>query len=120
MTQKQKEEYVATIWTDPRHPASFAGPVKLYDVIRKERKYKIGLGTISKILSKKKHSLQRPARRNFSRNRVTVSGIAAQWDGALSSMENVLKYNNGIKFLLVLIDIFSRFLVVRPLKNKKV
>jgi hypothetical protein len=44
MTQKQKEEYVAKIWTDPRHPAAFAGSDKLYDVIRKEGKYSIGRG----------------------------------------------------------------------------
>jgi hypothetical protein len=59
MTQNQKEEYVAKIWTDPRHPAAFAGPDKLYDVIRKEGKYNIGLGIIRKILSKKEtYSLQ--------------------------------------------------------------
>ena len=110
MTQKQKEEYVAKIWTDPRHAAAFEGPVKLYDVIRKDGNYKIGLGTIRKILSKKEtYSFQRPARSNFPRNRVIVSGINAQWDGALASMENVSKYNNEIKFLLVLIDIFPYF-----------
>lgn len=120
MTQKQKEEYVAKIWTDPRHAAAFEGPVKLYDVIRKDGNYKIGLGTIRKILSKKEtYSFQRPARSNFPRNRVIVSGINAQWDGALASMENVSKYNNEIEFLLVLIDIFSIYLVVRPLKDEK-
>jgi hypothetical protein len=45
-----------------------------------------------------------------------VSGIDAQWDGDLASMENVSKYNNGIRFLLVLID----YLFVRPGKDKKV
>jgi hypothetical protein len=79
MTQKQKEEYVAKIWTDPRHPAAFAGSDKLYDVIRKEGKYSIGRGTLRKLLSNKEtHSLQKPARRNFLRNRVIVSGIDAQ------------------------------------------
>lgn len=33
--------------------------------------------------------------------------------------ENVSKFNSKIKFLLVLIDIFSRFLIVRPLIDKK-
>jgi len=40
------------------------------------------------------------------RNIVIVSDIDAQWDDDLASMENVSKYNNGIRFLLVLIDIF--------------
>lgn len=50
---------------------------------------------------------------------MVVAGINAQWDGDLASMENISKYNNGIKFLLILIDIFSRFLIVKPLKDKK-
>lgn len=48
-----------------------------------------------------------------------VSGLNAQWDGDLASMENVAEYNDDIKFFLVLIYIFSRFLIVKPLKDKK-
>jgi len=63
--------------------------------------------------------VQKPARRNFHRSTVVVTGIDAQWDGDLASIENIAKYNDGIKFLLILIDIFSRFLIIKPLKNKK-
>ena len=35
------------------------------------------------------------------------------------SVENLFKYNNGYKFILIVIDIFSRFLLVKPLLNKK-
>ena len=120
MTQKQKQDYVTKIWTNPEHPAAFSGPDKLYRVIRNEGKFNIGRGTVKKILGKHEaYSLQKPARRNFVRNRVVVSGIDAQWDGDLASMENISKYNDDVKFLLILIDIFSRFLTVRPLKDKK-
>jgi len=50
---------------------------------------------------------------------VIVSGLNAQWDGDLASMENVAQFNDNVKFLLILIDIFSRFLIVKTLKNKK-
>lgn len=33
-------------------------------------------------------------------------------------MSTLSKYNKGIKFLSVVIDIFSRFFLVQPLKNK--
>ena len=49
---------------------------------------------------------------------MVVSCLNSQWDGDLASMENVAKYNKGIKYLLVLIDIFSRLLLIRPLKDK--
>ena len=65
------------------------------------------------------YSVQKPARRHFRRNRVLVSGMNEQFDGDLASMENVASYNSGIKFLLVLVDVFSRFLIIRSLKDKK-
>ena len=34
-------------------------------------------------------------------------------------MQNVARVNDDVNFLLVLIDIFSRFLIVKPLKDKK-
>lgn len=40
------------------------------------------------------------------------------WDGDLADMNNISKLNNGFKYLLVLIDIFSRYLIMVPLKDK--
>ena len=47
-----------------------------------------------------------------------VEGLSEMTEGDLASMENVSKYNNGIKYLLILIEVFSRFLTVRPLIDK--
>jgi hypothetical protein len=41
------------------------------------------------------------------------------WDGDLADVTNISSQNDGYKFLLVLIDIFSRFLFILPLKNKQ-
>jgi hypothetical protein len=120
MTDKEKRDYVQKIWTDPAHPASFSGPEKVYQIIRKEGRYNIRLGTIKKMLSNKEtYTVQKPARQKFPRSRVIVSGLNAQWDGDLCSMQNVARVNDDVNFLLLLIDIFSRFLIVKPLKDKK-
>jgi hypothetical protein len=61
MTDKEKRDYVQKIWTDPAHPVSFSGPEKVYQIIRKEGRYNIGLGTIKKILSNKEtYTVQKP------------------------------------------------------------
>ncbi|CAC5406998.1 unnamed protein product [Mytilus coruscus] len=52
MSKKQKEDYIRKIWTDPSHPASFAGPDKLYKIIHKEGKFDIGRGSVKRILAK--------------------------------------------------------------------
>lgn len=64
------------------------------------------------------YNLQKPTRHPYKRARYVVSGIDNQWDADLADMSTLSKYNKGIKILLVVIDIFSRFLWVQPLKNK--
>lgn len=64
------------------------------------------------------YSLQRPSRHPRKRARVVESGIDNQWDSNLADMSSLSRFNGGIKYLLVVIDIFSRFLWVQPLKNK--
>ena len=48
-----------------------------------------------------------------------VAGLNDQADIDLMSVENISKWNDGVKFLLTVMDIFSRYLYVQPLKNKK-
>jgi hypothetical protein len=60
----------------------------------------------------------RIARRNFKRNPIIASEIDEQWQGDLAEMENISVHNDGIKYLLVLIDIVSKFVWVEPLKSK--
>lgn len=66
MSQKQKENYVKKIWTDPSHPAAYAGPSKLYKIIRQEGKYDISRGNLKKILAREDtYSVQKPAKKTL-------------------------------------------------------
>ena len=46
-------------------------------------------------------------------------GIEALWDVDLADVSNLTKYNDNIKFLLMAIDVFSRYLWVITLKDRK-
>jgi hypothetical protein len=97
---------------------SYFGPEKLYQSL-KMRGIDISHYQVRKWLKNQDdYSLQRPARRPRKRARVVVSSIDNQWDADLADMSSLSRFNGGIKYLLVVIDIFSRFLCVRPLKNK--
>ncbi|XP_061190340.1 uncharacterized protein LOC133198230 [Saccostrea echinata] len=115
------EEYLKKIWYDPRHPGSFAGPSKLYQVVKQEGKFNVGMGKIKKFLQNQDaYSLQKKVRRKgFKRRRVVVQGIDYQWEADLADVQNLSEYNDGINFLLVIVDVFSRYLWVRPLKDRK-
>ena len=47
-----------------------------------------------------------------------VTSIDEQFDADLTSVENLKKYNDSVRFLLFVIDIFSRYLWVKPLHDK--
>lgn len=65
------------------------------------------------------YSLHRPLKRSYQRNIVIVTGIDDQWNVDLMDMAKFAKYNNGHNFILVVIDIFSKYLLLRSLKNKQ-
>ena len=56
--------------------------------------------------------------RKFKRSPVLVEGIDAQWDGDLMDVRNISKCNQNYQYILVLQDVFSRFVFTAPLKNK--
>ena len=64
------------------------------------------------------YTLHKPIRRRFARNRIHVSEIDQQHQIDLVDMQELAKYNDGVKHLLVCIDILSKFAWVEPLKNK--
>lgn len=64
------------------------------------------------------NSLQKRVQRKFKRRHIITDSINTIWDGDLQDVRNISKYNDGIQYILVLKDIFSRFLFTAPLKQK--
>ena len=60
----------------------------------------------------------KPVTRKFQRRRVNVNGIDEIWAGDLIDMQAFSKDNNGIKYLLTVIDILSKYVWIVPLKRK--
>ncbi|XP_062567734.1 uncharacterized protein LOC134229972 [Saccostrea cucullata] len=112
-------DYLRELYYTPGKPGAYAGPEKLYQAVKKEGKYKIGRRRIRQFLNNEdSYSLYKPIRKTFPRSKVIVNTIDSMWDGDLADVSNIASHNDGYKFLLVLIDIFSRYLFIIPLKNK--
>lgn len=62
--------------------------------------------------------LHRPVRKKFERRRVRVNGINEIWAADLVDMQAFSKFNRGTKYLLAVIDIFSKYGWLVPLKDK--
>ena len=63
--------------------------------------------------------LHKPIRRKFKTRKVIVNHIDEIWSADLVFMDKLSKWNKGFKYLLTVIDVFSKFAWVIPLKDKK-
>ena len=111
------EDYLRQIYYNPTYPTSYEGEKAVY---KRENKYRISHGQIRNWLQNQDaYSLNKAVKRNFHRGRVIVSGIDDQWDADLASFARDSDENDGYRYLLVVIDIFSRLcLGFNPLKIK--
>ena len=64
------------------------------------------------------YTLHKPARRHFIRNRTYVGKIDKQWQADLADMVGLTRDNGGNRYILTVIDIFSKYAWAVPVKNK--
>jgi hypothetical protein len=62
--------------------------------------------------------MHRPVRKSFSRNAYIVNNVLDLWQSDLSDLQIFAKYNNNYRYALSVIDIFSKYLHLVPIKTK--
>ena len=93
-------------------------------LIGTKKRFGWGVTTGTGYIKKKNFSvlaeeLHKPVKRKFKKRRVMVNGIDKIWAADLADMKAFEDYNDGYTFLLLVIDIFSKYGWIVPLKNKK-
>ena len=100
---------------DPKQPGSFASSRTFHKHSDKKFTHK----QIKDWLTNQDvYTLHKPVRWRFRRRRIFTSGIDDLWQADLVDMSAISKYNDGYKFLLTCIDVFSKYAWAIPLKNK--
>lgn len=64
------------------------------------------------------YTLYRSAKRKFPRNHYRITYMNELWEIDLLDMTALAEHNNGYKYLLVVVDAFSKFAWVRPMRTK--
>ena len=108
MSSKQSE-----IYFDPANPGSFGG------VHRFAKAAGIKHGDGKKLLSGERvYTIHKPARKRFNTRPYKTSGIDYHWQADLVEMIPFASVNKNYRYILTVIDIFSRYGWARPLKHK--
>ena len=118
LTQAQ-ESYLAKYYYDSKNAGSYSGPEKLFKGVENAGNFNISLHNIRKWLEGQEvYTTSRVAHKNFNRNSVEVAGVDDIWDADLIDFSAYSSVNNEYKYVLICIDIFSRYVWSRNLKSK--
>lgn len=112
-----------SVYFNPVNPGSYGGEDRL---LREANKlylemYKSNLPRhiIREYLSKQDaYTELKPARRRFSRNPYMIRGRGRQFGVDLMETSVLAESNDNVHFILILMDLFSRYVWVRPLQSK--
>ena len=97
------------VYYDPKHAAGFGSVKKLVKASKHKKRdveeWSAGQNT---------YTLHKPERKRFPRNPYTETNIDDVWEMDLADLSSLSKYNDRYKYLLNVIDIFSRYAWIRP------
>ena len=115
--KKEKDgQNIEKLYTNPANPGSFSGESAF---LRSLKNKKINKDDVKKFLqSFEPYTIHKPMRKKFPRRRVVVPRIDHTWQADLVDVSKFSDENEGYKFLLTCIDIFSKYAWVVPLMNK--
>jgi transposase InsO family protein len=110
---------LASLYYDPSKPSAFSTLANLQAAVRKAKGKKPSPGVTQEWLHQQDaYTLHKPVRKRFHRNPYTVNNIMDVWEADLLDVQNLSKYNDSYKFVLTVIDVFSKYLHAVPLKTK--
>ena len=115
MKSKKKHTYATLLMTyrDLSAPGSLGG------VARFARAQKLPIGKLRKTLERDLgYTLHKLRRRHFATLPVMVFGIDEQWAADLIEVINIAKSNRCYRYLLPVVDVFSKYAWVEPVKTK--
>ena len=106
-------ERIQQLYKDPKVAGALGG------IVRFAKTHGIPVKQVKKALERDvAYTLHKPVLRSFPTSRVQVMGIDDQWVADLVGMQKLSKYNRGTKYLLTIVDAFSKTAWVEPVKDK--
>lgn len=119
-TDNYKNKILSEIYYNPQNPGSFTGIDQLYKSVIKDGRINVSRYYVKKWLyAQDVYTQHSPSFKVFPKRRVFASSIDEFYDVDLAEFPGRFpKANSGVHYLLVMVDVLSRYLFVEPLTNK--
>lgn len=117
LTAPQKT-HLTTIYHQLGNAAAYSSPGRLYQVARKRFKKISKSDVVSFLEGETAYTLHKRVVKKFRRRKTYAKHLDYLWQLDLADVSSLAKENRGYRFLLVGIDILSRYAFVVPLKSK--
>jgi len=116
---ESKRKYLEDIYTDLGKQGALGSVKSIYQRVKQDGKFDITQDFIRTFLeSKPSYTLNRKALTHFKTSKVIVGGPRQLHQADLIDLSKYKEANDGISFILVVEDVFSKYVWAVPLKNK--
>ena len=113
------ETILKKIYYDPSHPAGYGSISNLLQAARARRK-NVTLAQVERWLQgQDAYTLHRKINRRFPQRKFVSKGLNHIWQADLVDMQAIQKENAGRRYLLTVIDVFSRRASAKAIKSKQ-
>lgn len=102
------------VYYDPSNPAGYSGARRL---IKGKNK---AFDVYDWLTQQDAYTLHKPVRRLFPRLYYDVGNIDDVWEADLVDLRSLRSYNDNVAYLLMVIDVLSKYAWVEPLQDKTV
>ena len=110
----EENEILSQIYYDPQNPAGFGGANALARVSG------VKLKNVQRWLrGQSAYSLHKPARKRYTTRPYRTSGMQQLWQADLAEMQPYANQNDGYRYILCVIDVFSRKAWAQGIKSKR-
>ena len=116
--ESHKKRLLKNLYYSLDSNVSFAGREILYKAAKLKNESITRKDVNNWLSSQLTYTLHKPVNQRFKTRAVVVYDIDEQWQMDLVDLSKLSRYNAGYKYLLVCIDVLSKYAWIEPLKSK--
>ena len=117
-THKRAQMAYGKQYYDLSHEAGYAGVQNLVRVNTKKDKPNEKARIYAWLSNQDAYTLHHPIKRKFPRLRYNVTKVIDVWECDLLQLTSIKDYNDGFCYILVVVDVLSKYAWIEPLRDK--